>query len=585
MLAYSAMPSPFTSLRGLFTRIVRRLEDDLKSPEQSGNLALLQALIIGLLAGLGTVAFRDVMGAIGTWRNHIGYMHDVWWQWGTLPLIGFVSGAIGGHLVVHLAPEAKGSGIPQVKQALYEPNVHMRRRTIWVKFLAAAIGIGGGLSMGREGPTVQIGGGIGELVSRWLPHSRHERRQLIAAGAGAGIAAAFNAPIAGFVFIIEELLRDFSTHTLGTAILATVTASVTTRVLAGNIYSYALPHSTFHMVEFPFYILLGVLGGLGGLVFIRGILGSLDWYARLKVIPPAWHPAFAGLLTGIVGLFLPAAIGGGHDLAEIAFSNRMPFWELFLSLGAKFALTTTAYGSGAAGGIFAPVLVLGAVLGAIVGNVAHYVTRVDPGIVAGFAYAGMGALFTSVARAPITSIIIVFEMTGDYEHVLPLMTACVTANIVANAFKGVSIYDALAERDGANFHEDPLHAYLGDRLIDEVMTREVVTVNASEPLEILAHRFTHSPYGGYPVVEDGKLVGLVTRRELLQASEAHLASDTPTREFMNDAPITIADHQPLDHAWHLLAENNIGRLIVVSDGAVVGIVTREDLLLGVAHAA
>ncbi|HEY9723684.1 MAG TPA: chloride channel protein [Oscillatoriaceae cyanobacterium] len=584
------MPSPFQPLRTAISTLARRFEDELKSPEQSGNLALLQALIIGLLAGLGTVAFRYTMGAIGTWRNRIGLVHPgmahvAWWQWLILPAIGFATGAIAGHLVVYLAPEAKGSGIPQVKQALHEPNVHMRRRTIWVKFMAAVIGIGGGLSMGREGPTVQIGGGIGELVSRWLPHSRHERRQLIAAGAGAGIAAAFNAPIAGFVFIIEELLRDFSSHTLGTAILATVTAAVITRLLAGNIYSYALPHATFHMAEFPFYILLGVLGGLGGLLFIRGILGSMDWWERLEWLPRAWHPAFAGLFTGIVGLFMPAAIGGGHDLAEIAFSNRFPFWQLILALPAKFVLTTAAYGSGAAGGIFAPILVLGAVLGAIVGNVASYLTNIDLGIVAGFAYVGMGALFTAVARAPITSIIIVFELTGDYEHVLPLMAACVTANIVANAFKGVSIYDALAERDGANLHEDPLHAYLGDRLIDEVMTREVVTLDAHEKLDDVAHRFTHAPFGGYPVVEDGKLVGLVTRRELLQATEAHLASDTPVRAFMNDAPITIADHQPLDHAWHLLAENNIGRLIVVSDGAVVGIVTREDLLLGVAHAA
>ncbi|HBN07268.1 MAG TPA: H(+)/Cl(-) exchange transporter ClcA [Cyanobacteria bacterium UBA8530] len=565
-----------------FRRLKRAIQA-LGSPEHSGTLALLQALIIGLFAGGVTVLFRWTMGTIGTWRNAVGLHPLAWWQWLILPAIGFVGGAIAGHLTVHFAPEAKGSGIPQIKQALAYPVKPMRRRTIWVKFLGAAIAIGSGLSLGREGPTVQIGGGIGDWVSRWFPHSRHERRRLMAAGAGAGLAAAFNSPIAGLVFSVEELLKNFSTHTLSTAILATVTASIVSRSLAGNLYSFHLPMTSFHLRELPFYLILGLLGGGLGVLFIKGILGSLDCYQKIPRLPRAWHPAIAGALTGMVGWWLPAAIGGGHDLAELAFNAQILGWMIPIFLLVKFLLTLLAYGSGSPGGIFAPTLVMGAVLGAGVGQLSNLVTGEGNSAVASFAFVGMGALFTAVARAPITAIIIVFELTGNYDQVLPLMLACVTANLVAFGLKGVSIYDALLEREGVSLNEGTFHEEMETSSVEDVMTREAECLDVDETIAIARQRFLETGHGGFPVCANGHLVGLVTRSDLVLAGEP----DAKIKSVMSEPPITITGETPLEIAWQLLSDYEIGRLIVVDRDArtlPVGILTRSDLLKGTKRA-
>lgn len=559
----------------------RRFGDQLARPEQASNLALLQALVIGLIAGVTTVLFRWTMGLIGTWRNAVGLDPHHWWEWTILPLIGLTCGAIAGHLTVKGAQEAKGSGIPQVKYALAHPTAPMRRRTILVKFWGAAIAIGGGLSLGREGPTVQIGAGIGEWVSRWFPYTKHERRRLMAAGAGAGLAAAFNTPIAGFVFVVEELLRNFSTQTMGVAILAPVTAAVVARSLAGNYFSYQTPITAFHLTDLPAYVALGVLAGLAGVGFIRGILRSLDLYERIKWLPRAWHPALAGLITGIAGLFLPRAIGGAHDLAEDAFHGLIALEAIPVLFLAKYMLTVLAYGSGVPGGVFAPTLVLGAVLGAGVGELSALWTHGDLSAVAGFAYVGMGALFTAVARAPVTAVIIVFELTGNYTQILPLMLACLVAHLTAHALKGVSIYDALLIREGTPLPESHVQERLGEVTVDQVMSPTVEWVEADAPLAELRARFLASGHGGFPVLEDGRLVGIVTRRDLAEASDA--GREGSIREIMTPNPIAVRSDATLEFAWQLLTEHAIGRLVVTfpsQPDRVLGILTRSDLLRG-----
>lgn len=581
MLPESAQPLSRTTLQARLADVRTLVAQTLSKPEQASNLALIQALVIGVIAGLTTVLFRVTMGGIGTWRNVVGLHPKVWWQWGVLPLIGLVGGAIAGNLTVHVAPEAKGSGIPQVKYALAHPTAPMRRRAILVKFWGAAIAIGSGLSMGREGPTVQIGAGIGEWVSRWFPYTRHERRKLMAAGAGAGLAAAFNAPIAGFVFVVEELLRNFSTQTMGIAILAPVTAAVITRSLAGNVFSYQTPPTSYHWTDLPLYVLLGLSAGVLGILFIRGILGSLDLFERLEGIPRGWHPAIAGFLTGIIGLFVPVAIGGGHELAEQAFHARLALELIPFLFLVKYFLNVLAYGSGSPGGIFAPTLVLGAVLGAGFGEASSLLSGGDTTIVAGFAYVGMGALFTAVARAPVTAVIIVFELTGNYEQVLPLMIACMAAHLTAHSLKGVSVYDALLAREGTPLLESEVQSRLGETVINAVMQPEVETLDVADPLTEVRARFLATGHGGFPVTDEGQLVGILTRRDL--ARGAQLPPDTPARSVMTPHPITVSADETLELAWHTLSKHEIGRLIVTPANdprRVIGILTRSDLLRG-----
>lgn len=557
-----------------FSRALKSLE----CPCHAGTVALLQALIVGLLVGLLTVFFRKTMGAIGIWRNAVGLHPQAWWQWCILPAIGFVGGAIAGHLTVYWAPDAKGSGIPQLKRSLVEPSHPILLRTVWGKLLGASIAIGSGLSLGREGPSVQIGGGIGEWVSRWFPQSQQERRRLVAAGAGAGLAAAFNAPMAGFVFSIEELLKNFSARAMSTAILATVTASMVSQALAGDLYSFELPATSFRSRELPFYLLLGLLAGGLGVLFIKGILGSLNFYQRISFLPRAWHPALAGAITGMAGWWLPSAIGGGHRLAELAFHAQVIGWMVPLFLLAKFSLTVLAYGSGSPGGIFAPTLVMGAVLGAGVGQLSNLFTGGDATAVASFAFVGMGAVFTAVARAPITAIIIVPELTGNYHQVLPLMLACITANAVAAFLKEVSIYDALLARDGVSLHEGPIQEELGLLTVGDAMTHPVECLDMAQSLADAHLRFLETGHGGFPVCEGDRLVGILTHSDLLRAQ-----SDGPLESAMSTPAIIISREAPLGRAWELFSEHEIGRLVVVDSTAPhfpVGILTRSDLLQG-----
>ncbi|MGE5707016.1 MAG: chloride channel protein [Bacteroidota bacterium] len=556
-----------------FSRTLKALE----SPVHAGTLALLQALIVGLLVGVVIVLFRETTAGIRIWRKALGLHPQLWWQWGMLPLIGFVGGAIAGHLT-EWAPDAKGSGIPQLKHSLVAPSRPTLLRTVWVKFLGASVAIGSGLSLGREGPSVQIGGGIGEWVSRWFPRSRQDRRRLMAAGAAAGLAAAFNAPFAGFVFSVEELLKNFSARSMSTVILATVTASMVSHAFAGDVYTYRIPATSFHLRELPCYLLLGILAGGLGALFIHGVLASQDLYQRLSFIPRAWRPALAGLLTGMVGWWLPSVLGGGHGLAESAFHAQLLGWTVLVLFLAKFALTLLACGSGAPGGIFAPSLVLGAVLGAGVGQVSNLFTGGDATAIASFAFVGMGALFTAIARTPITAIVIVPELTGNYHQVLPLMLACMTAHAVATLLKEGSIYDALLAREGTFLSEGTLPEELGILTVDDVMTQAVECLDASQPIADARRRFLESGHGGFPVCEGDRLVGILTRSDLLG-----VPADASLTSAMTSSPIVVSREAPLGRAWELFSEHEVGRLVVVDAADAthpVGILTRSDLLHG-----
>ncbi len=542
---------------------------------------LIRSAIIGVVVGIIGVAFRATTEHVNNFFFSGYYVKENWYEWLYLPLICTAGGFLASFLTVKFAPEAAGSGIPQVKYALNKKGVHIKMRTILVKFFAAMVGIASGLSLGREGPTIQVGAGLSDKLNSMLG-GKNSRRAL-ASGAGAGLAAAFNTPIAGVLFVLEELDHDFSSIALGPAIVGAVSAAVTTRMLYGNYFIFHFQSDpVVNIGSMPLYILLGIICGLFGIFFQKSIIYSLDFYKNnFKKVPPWAFGAIAGLITGIVGLWLPEAIGGGHTtlegtLAQAYIWYMIPFIFIF-----KFLLTSVAYGSGVPGGIFAPALVMGALLGVTLGNVANAafpVLNLNP---ATFAFVGMGAFFTGISRAPITSIVMLFELTGNYNLILPLMFGCIIANVTAEKFQGGSIYENLLKRDGLALPEEGSRPYLQKFLVEQAMNSHVETIKLDNTLGSAIKIFSDSHHKGFPVVDYGKLVGIVTQEDLNEAVDKNYSLETPLEEIMSKDLIVLYPTDNLQTAILQFYENKIGRLLVVDNkdpNTLKGIITRSDII-------
>jgi chloride channel protein, CIC family len=367
---------------------------------RANRFAIFEASVIGLVSALAAVFLKQGVGWFSEWRIHLA---SEWPAWIVLPAVGLMGGLLAGFLVEQVAPETSGSGIPQVKAVLARVPMALDLRVAAVKLLGGLLVLGSGMPLGREGPTVQIGSALAATLSRRFPTSPDHRRQLIAAGAGAGLAAAFNAPIAGVLFVVEELLQDVSNLTLGTAILASFIGATVSRWLGGR--SLDLQPSklvtSFSPQDIPFFLMLGILAGVLGALFNQGILSSLALNRRLN-LPLTWRVGLAGLITGLAIALLPLPFREGEGLKELLIAGSSNWQFPLIAFMVQGALTLIAYSSGAPGGLFAPSLILGAALGSLVGELEQTLFGVEPS--ATFALAGMGIFFSAVARVPITSI-------------------------------------------------------------------------------------------------------------------------------------------------------------------------------------
>jgi chloride channel protein, CIC family len=412
-----------------------------------------RAVIVGLIAGGLALLFQwglyyAELGR-GWLRTQAHQQHLPGWL--LLPLITAALCGIAGWLTA-LAPEVAGSGIPHVKAVLLRLRVLRWRRVVPLKFFGGLLAIGGGLSLGREGPTVQLGAAVGQSLAGLLRVPRRSQLHLVACGAGAGLAAAFNAPLAGFIFVLEELRRELSPITYGTALIAAVSADLVTRGMLGQLPSFHVTgYPGFPLRAFPAVAVLGIAAGIGGVMFNRGLMLSLGLFSRLSRVPRWARVAAVGGLAGLLLWWLPEAVGGGHSTAERVlrgeFDGPGVLQFLVVLLLAKFALTMLSYGSGAPGGIFAPLLVIGALLGLLIGRGTTALVPSLPIAPAAFAVIGMGAYFAAVVRAPLTGIVLIIEMTANYDQMFALAVACLIAYVVAESLGDTPIYDALLRRD------------------------------------------------------------------------------------------------------------------------------------------
>lgn len=410
-----------------------------------------RAALVGLLAGLVASVFRLTLEALDRERDALfRAAHGMPRPWGLL-LVMAVCGtgaAIGLWLVRRFAPEASGSGIPHLKAVLHRLRGMRWRRVLVVKFASGVFGIGAGLALGREGPTVQMGGSVGQMVSRWLRSNARERHILIAAGAGAGLAAAFNAPLAGVIFVLEELRRDFAPGALTGAFIASVTADVVVRLAINQSPVFHVANPPVPPLScLPLFLILGLVAGLLGVAFNRTLLGTLRLFERTARWPFGLPAGLVGIAVALIGWFAPETLGGGGPLVQDTLNGRIGLQALSIFLLLRFAMTMTSYGTGTAGGIFAPLLVLGAQAGLLVGLLGQPIFPSATGFGTSFAVVGMAALFTSIVRAPLTGIVLILEMTSSYPLMLPLLAACFTAYALADMLHDRPIYEALLERD------------------------------------------------------------------------------------------------------------------------------------------
>jgi CIC family chloride channel protein len=415
---------------------------------QEDQLFLALTVIIGVVAGLTAVLFS--LAIDGARFLFFGPVSSASRTVLILPAVSFVAGV----LLWRFFPTARGSGVPQTKVAYALQNGVMPPRVPLGKFLTSALCIGAGHSMGREGPSVQIGAGLASASGQWLRLSPSRIRNLVPVGAAAALSAAFNTPIAAVLFSLEEIIGDMNAPLLGSTVVASVSAAVVERSILGNEPLFHVPpYHLVHPIELVAYAALGVVGGLASLMFCKGLLGLRRLFLMLPVRTRLWQPALGGLILGLLLAVVPDVAGVGYDVVDEALNGWLPLRMLIVLCLAKMVATIVSYSSGNAGGIFAPSLFLGAMLGGGVGLVAQRLAPFPIGDVGAYALVGMGALFAGIIRAPMTSVMMIFEITQDYQIILPLMVANMLSLAISRRFQPVPIYTALLQQDGVQLPE------------------------------------------------------------------------------------------------------------------------------------
>lgn len=551
------------------------------------RLAIFEACLIGLISGIAAFCLRTGAGWLGSWRVQGS---DRFSTWLFLPILGVVGGLLAGFLVERIAPEAAGSGIPQVKAALAGMKTSLDLRVAVVKLISTMVTMASGFPLGRQGPTVQIGAALAAWISRWVPTSPNYRKQLIACGAAAGLAAGFNAPIAGVLFVVEDLLHDISGLTLGPAILASFTGAVVSRLLGNRAMGLpptieVTPETLYQQwliepLEIPFYILVGVFSGLFGVLFSRGIIAFQKFNRHTLKLGLPLSMAVAGLGCGIVISLLPGTFRDNAGLREYILKGNILWTTTALAFVVQFSLTTIAAGSGAPGGLFAPSLILGAALGDTIGLWQAATINLQPHTT--FAFAGMGAFFCAVSRTPVTAVVIVFEITKDFNLVLPLMVCSVVSYLVAEKIEKQSLYNRLLKLNGIELEsgENSDRIALNYLHAKDVMQPQVETLDHKLSLAQVRSVFSQSRHRGFPVVNRGKLVGIISQNDIARLNQQEISEQTPLYKLMTSQPVTIYPNAPLSEVLYLLGRQKLSRLPVVEGRHLVGIITRSDIIRG-----
>jgi CIC family chloride channel protein len=545
------------------------------------QVLLISGLLVGIGAGLGAVVFREL---ISGWTF---FFFQVLRHWlatflggASVIVLPALGGLVFGPLIYFFAREAKGHGVPEVMLAVAQKGGRIRPIVAAVKSLASAICIGSGGSVGREGPIVQIGSALGSSFGQLFRMSEARIRMLVACGAAGGIAATFNAPIAGVFFALEIILGEFSTRSFGVVVIASVTASVIGRFAFGNVPAFPLPsYQLLHVTEFPFYALLGILGAGARIGFTRILYWFEDRFDAIRM-PEYLKPIPGGLALGLLGFFLPQVFGVGYPAMSTALSGHYALGLLFLLVVAKILAVSLTIGSGGSGGVFAPSLFIGAMLGQAYGT---FLQEVFPGVVthtANYGLVGMAAVFAGAARAAITAVIILFELTGDYAVILPLMAAVVISTVVSELLSKETIYTLKLRRRGID-----LRAGKGDGLMRQIRVEQAMTTD----LLLLPHTLTVAEaiktlsqtrkFAVLVVDETGALQGVMLASEIEEAGLSQRGEE-PLSALISTPAVSIFADEPLSEAMRRMGIHDQKALAVLARGDdrhPIGLLSRDDI--------
>jgi len=499
-------------------------------------------------------------------------LHAPRWVWVLAPALGAFFAA----LIVRVSPESGGHGVVEVIEAVHKRDAALRGRVAVWKSLAAGLVIGSGGSAGREGPVVHLGGAVASSLSRLLSLPRREASLLLAAGAGAGIAASFQAPLAGSLFALEIVLADFDVRRFAPIVLACVTAVATSRaLLGGGTELRPVTWSLTHPSEIGVYLLLGLLAGLCGVVYIRFIHGAEERFSRLP-LRPELRGALGGIAVGGIGLLAPRVLGTGIETMNAALAGQLALGALVLALVCKLLATSCTLGSGSPGGSFFPAVFLGAMLGGAFGQIAQAAL---PGIVSSpeaYAAVGMGAVVAGATLAPLTGVLMMFELTSSYQIVLPLLVACGAATAVVHGLVGASIYRLGAARRGLLLSRGG--PALSDLSVAQALDR-VETVPADLPYDALLQLVGPTSHGAFPVTERGALAGVLSVRDTRRALLDPGVDRTATARTFAQLAVVLLEDDDLGTAVQRMAEADKAEAVVVDgEGRPLGVVTREGIL-------
>ncbi len=547
---------------------VRRL----RSREEQFLLAL--AVMIGVLTGLAVVGFILITERLGSRLYPVG---GAAWRRLVVPTLGALAS---GWLLSKYFPEARGSGIPQTRSAMELRGGRISLRTVLGRFFVSSASLATGIALGREGPSVQIGAGIGSVLGTRLGLGPARLRQLIPVGAAAAIAAAFNTPIAAVLFTLEEVVGNLHAPVLGLVVVGSVTSWAVLQTFLGDEPLFHVPgYQLVQPGELLIYAFLGVAGGLLSTVFVKAVLRIRQAFLAFPVVTRPFQPVIGGIAVGILGVFLPQVLGVGYDYVDQVLNGDIALRIVLLLIPLKLIATAVCYGSGNAGGIFGPSLFFGAMLGGAIGSAAH---RLFPGATAtpgAYALVGMGATFAGIIRTPMTSVFMIFELTRDYSILVPLMIANMTSYILAARLQKKSIYIALAEQDGVHLQEHRTMPDPRNRTVLMAMDADPLIVEANTPLSAVP---VEPDRDLYLIVEAGKLTGVVTRDSILTAREDG-NENMPVHDLARrsgEFPHVHPDH-PIELAMQRMGEAGWSSLPVVDRADISklrGLITVSDVL-------
>ncbi len=563
-------------------RIILKLSHLLNRVKTSDHaFMIIIPIIIGLLGGFGAVLLRFLIHLFqgifwGGWGESLAWVRTIMVPAGGAFVVG---------LIIHFfSKEAKGHGVPEVMEAISLRNGIIRPRVVLGKVVASAITIASGGSVGREGPIVQIGSSIGSTIGQIFKLSRRRMETLVACGAAAGIAAAFNAPIAGAMFSVEILLGDFTVSQFTPIVISSVSATVISRIFFGNYPAFIVPeYDLVHPLELLPYAILGVVAGFVAILFVKTLYFLEDQFDALK-FPDFYKTTIGGFFIGIIGIFFPQIFGVGYEAMDQALLGKMGIWLLLVLVFLKILASSITLGSGSSGGIFAPSLFMGAMTGGFFGNILHNIFpkfTADPGA---YALVAMSAVVGAATHAPITAILIMFEMTGDYKIILPLMIATTISSFLASKIQKGSIYTIKLQKRGINIHQGREINILKSMQVKDVMRPSIETVLPETKIGKVIEKFVRSEHSFcYITDSSGEITEKISQTELsiIAPDYEHLRDFIVAQDISTPNLLVVKENDHLDYVMKEFSKENIGEIPVVSSKnpqKILGTIWRIDVI-------